>query len=96
MASAINPNGISGTDPTAQSVRDNFQHAHDEIGALQAASGTGAGALLAPGPPGPLGPHPYGTVWVNETPAAGAPRVAVWMGGPASTETSNWATWITF
>ena len=37
MVSNINPaNPIAGT-PTTQSVRDNFQTAHDEIGALQAA-----------------------------------------------------------
>ncbi len=37
MVSAINPaNPVYGS-PTTQSVRDNFQHAHDEITALQAA-----------------------------------------------------------
>jgi hypothetical protein len=52
MTSAINPaNPVYGS-PTTQSVRDNFQHAHDEITALQAAIPTllplGGGTMTGP------------------------------------------------
>jgi hypothetical protein len=47
MVSAINPAYPVTGNPTTQSVRDNFQHAHDEISALQAAPGGGSGTVTS-------------------------------------------------
>jgi hypothetical protein len=56
MASTIDPTFPVAVNPTTQSVRDNFQHAHDEISALQAGSlplagGTMTGPLVLSGDP---------------------------------------------
>ena len=77
MVSNIQPSYPVAVTPTTQSVRDNFQAAHDEITALQAApptlpisGGTLTGPLTLPGlritglPTSPAG-LPPGTIWSN-------------------------------
>jgi hypothetical protein len=85
--SAIDPNEISTSAPTAASVAQNFTRAHNEINDLLSRT-SGAGVLI--GASLPTGPHPYGTLFIHETPP---PRVSVWMGlAPHETGTNLWAT----